>query len=171
MIELWDLYDKDRNVLNKKHIRGVPVPAGEYHIVVNIWTINMERKILITQRHPNKSFGLYWECTGGSVIAGEDSKTGALRELSEEVGITALPDDLTLLHSICLKDRIIDTYITVQDVRIENLKLQQEEVVDAKFVTYEELIIMWDNKLVIPNERFAIYRDEIKKTVDSIFLR
>ncbi|HWT27752.1 MAG TPA: NUDIX domain-containing protein, partial [Mobilitalea sp.] len=116
----------------------------------------------------DKSFGLFWECTGGSVTAGEDSITGALRELSEEVGITTTADDLTLINSICLKDRFVDTYITVQNVQLEDLKLQKEEVVNAKFVTYEELMTMWDNKLVIPKERFMNYRNEIKKVIDKL---
>lgn len=168
MGELWDLYDENRRLLNKIHTRGVPVPAGEYHIVVNIWTINMEGNILITQRHPDKSFGMFWECTGGSVTAGEDSISGALRELSEEVGIYAKAEELTLINSICLKDRFVDTYITMQDVHLEELKLQPEEVINARFVTYQELIKMWESKLVIPKERFETYRNQIKKVVNSI---
>lgn len=32
-----------------------------------------------------------WECVGGSVIKGEDSLQGALREAKEEVGVDLLP--------------------------------------------------------------------------------
>lgn len=55
MSELWDLYDKYRKPLNKIHTRGVPLSKGEYHIVVDIWTINKDGKILIDKRHPNKN--------------------------------------------------------------------------------------------------------------------
>lgn len=162
MNELWDLYDDNRVLLNKKHIRGVPVPIGEYHIVVDVWTINKDKKVLITQRHPDKPFGLLWECTGGSIIAGEDSKLGALRELSEEVGINTNTDELIPIHSIRLHDRFVDTYITIQDVYLADLNLQAEEVVDAKFVSFIELNEMWENGLVVPKERFNIYRKEIE---------
>ncbi len=43
----------------------------EYHIVTDIWTINLEGKLLLTQRHPDKTFGLWWECTGGSAKVGK----------------------------------------------------------------------------------------------------
>ena len=29
MIELWDLYDENRVLLNKKHVRGVPNKCGK----------------------------------------------------------------------------------------------------------------------------------------------
>ena len=162
MIELWDLYDENRVLLNKKHVRGVPILKGTYHIVVDVWTINMDKKVLITQRHQCKPFGLLWECTGGSIITGEDSKLGAQRELSEEVGIIANTDEFIPIHSIRIHDRFVDTYITIQDVCLDDLKLQAEEVVDAKFVSYTELNEMWENGLVVPKERFNIYRKEIE---------
>jgi len=38
-------------------------------------------------RHPNKKeYSNYWENTGGSVLSGETSKVGAIRELFEETG-------------------------------------------------------------------------------------
>lgn len=43
MTELWDLYTENRISLNKKHVRGIPISKGEYHIVVDIWTINKSK--------------------------------------------------------------------------------------------------------------------------------
>ena len=80
-MELWDVYDKNRNKTGKTHVRGVPMAEGEYHIVTDIWTINLEGKLLLTQRHPDKTFGLWWECTGGSAKVGESSLESVLREL------------------------------------------------------------------------------------------
>lgn len=165
MAELWDLYDEDRMLLNKKHIRGIPVPKGAYHIVVDVWTINKGGKILITQRHPDKPFGLLWECTGGSITVGENNKMGALRELSEEIGIDVNADELIPIHSIRLNDRFVDTYITIQDICLKDLKLQVEEVVDAKFVSYAELNEMWEKGLVVPKERFKIYQKEFESYI------
>jgi len=48
MIELWDLYDENRNSLNKTHISGYEKLPGEYHIVSEIWTINEKGEILLT---------------------------------------------------------------------------------------------------------------------------
>ena len=110
-MELWDVYDENRKLTGKTHERGVPLGPGEYHIIADVWTVNQRSEILLTRRHPDKPYGLLWECTGGSVLTGENSVEGALRELSEEVGIHASKDELHLIHSICLKERFVDTYI------------------------------------------------------------
>jgi len=171
MVEIWDLYDENYTLLNKKHIRGVPIPIGEYHIVVNVWIINKDGKILLTKRHPDKPFGLLWECTGGSVIEGEDSVIGALRELNEEVGLKVKAEDLVPIHNIRLSDRFVDTYITIQDIKLENLILQAEEVIDAKLVSIEELNHMWKKGEVVPKERYKMYQKElmgyITKTIEN----
>ena len=36
-MELWDLYDAQRQPMNKLQMRGKPIPEGYYHIVVFIW--------------------------------------------------------------------------------------------------------------------------------------
>jgi 8-oxo-dGTP pyrophosphatase MutT (NUDIX family) len=161
MIELWDLYDEDRKPLNKTHVRGIPLSQGEYHIVVDIWTITKAGKILIDKRHPNKKFGGLWECTGGSVIAGEDSVTGALRELEEEVGIKASSEELILIDSIRLEDRFADIYILYKDIDINSLALQEEEVIDAKLVTLSELDELCSNNMLASKKLYKNYRDKI----------
>lgn len=156
------MYDEDRKPLLKQQVRGMPIPKGCYHIVVDVWTLNRQGEFLLTQRHPSKKYGLLWECTGGSILTGEDSITGVLRELKEETGICALAEDLTLLHSIRLEERFVDTYITVQDIKLEDLKLQEEEVVGARFVSFKELSDMWEKGLVVPRERIRMYKDKLE---------
>ncbi len=163
MEELWDLYDENRIFLNRQFIRGPIIPEGTYHIVADIWTVNDKGEILITKRHPDKPYGLYWECTGGSVIAGEDSMTGALRELSEEVGIFTKAEELKLIHSARLANRFVDTYITMQEITLEDLRLQPEEVVEAKFVSFIELVELWEEGILLPKERFKEYIGVIEK--------
>ena len=82
---------------------------GEYHIVTDIWTINLEGKLLLTQRHPNKTFGLWWECTGGSAQAGETSLDSVLRERLKKSGIHPRPEEVRLMHSTIRPDRFVDT--------------------------------------------------------------
>lgn len=161
MSELWDLYDQDRKPLNKTHVRGIPTSKGEYHIVVDIWTINSNGEILIDKRHPNKKFGGFWECTSGSVIIGEDSITGALRELEEELGIKATSEELILIQSIQSHDSFVDTYVINKDISIESLILQEEEVTEAKFVTLNELDDLCLSNKIVMKEGYKIYRDKI----------
>lgn len=166
-MERWDLYDENRMKIGSTHMRGTPLENGTLHLVVNIWTINGDNQILLTKRHPTKPYGLLWECTGGSVLVGESSIEGAMRELAEEVGVRATAEELILLHTTKWKDRFIDTYITKQDITLEDIKLQQEEVVDAKFVSFEELCKLWKSGGMIPKERFRLYRNRIEQYLEE----
>lgn len=145
MAEYWDLYDCNRMPLGKLHRRGDEVPAGEYHLVVEIWTRDDAGRFLISRRHPDKPFGLYWECTGGSVVAGEDSLTGAVRELEEELGIRVAAEELRYVFT-SINERntnsIYDTYEVRWNGDLSELTLQEGEVVDAKWVDYDELCAM-----------------------------
>ncbi|WP_083787583.1 NUDIX domain-containing protein [Holdemania filiformis] len=46
-----------------------------------------QEELLLTQRHPDKLYGLVWEMNGGPVLAGEINRKGACRELREEAGL------------------------------------------------------------------------------------
>lgn len=91
-MELWDLYDEHRNKLGRTHVRGEALPEDGYHLVVHVWITDGKGRYLISQRAETRpTCPLMWECVGGSVLAGEDSLTGALREAKEEVGVDLDP--------------------------------------------------------------------------------
>ena len=100
MPELWDVYDAQRNRKPGSHVRGTPLAPGDFHLVVEIWTFTPDGRVLLTLRHPDKHFGGKWECTGGSVVQGEDSLTGARRELLEETGLSMAGSAPTLLTTL-----------------------------------------------------------------------
>ncbi len=166
-MELWDLYDENRTLLGKTHVRGVPLQEGEYHLVTDIWLVRQDGKVLITKRHPKKIWGNMWECTGGSALAGEESRHSAARELAEEVGVAVDPAELKLLNTIRIKDRFVDTYAVVRDLEVKDLTLQAEEVTDAKFVDFTELTQIWQNNNLVPRERFLQYRDILWNFVEE----
>ena len=86
-MEIWDLYDENRNIVGEQ-IRGEELPDNGYHLVVHVWIKNSKGQYLISQRAADRqSCPLMWECQGGSVLKGESSLQGALREVKEEVGI------------------------------------------------------------------------------------
>lgn len=56
MPEYFDLYNERREPLGEIHERGKPLPDGKFHIVANILPVNLDGKILITKRSPEKKF-------------------------------------------------------------------------------------------------------------------
>jgi len=158
MAEIWDLYDSQRQDMHQTMQRGDPVPEGAHHVVVDIWTLTPDGRFLLTQRAPGKRFAGMWECTGGSVVSGENSLQGALRELEEETGMHAEPEGLELMHSVRVFERFVDTYLHRAEVDLSQLHLQDCEVCDAKLVSYAELCELFQAGTVMPRERFPLYR-------------
>lgn len=138
MAEYWDLYDCEGNKTGETMRRGDPIPKGKYHLVVDVWTVNKEGFLLLTQRCSEKTFPFMWECTGGSLIADEKPIDGAVRELREETGIIAQADELIDLGVMLGKTAIHRDYMLKRDVKLSELSLQVEEVMDARYVTTEE---------------------------------
>ena len=144
-MEILDLYDKDGNKLNITHERGTPLKENEYCIAVDVWIKNEKEQILLTQRHPSKIYPMKWECTSGFVKTGEDSLSGALREVSEEIGIKLDKNEGKKIHRITRYNIniIFDIFMFVKNIDISKLKLQNEEVINIKWVLKEELIEMF----------------------------
>ena len=99
-MEIWDLYTADRKLTGKTMIRGEETPEGLYHLGVHAWVRNSEGKYLISQRAAwRDACPLMWETVAGSVVAGEDSLTGVLREVKEEIGLDFAPEQARLVYS------------------------------------------------------------------------
>ena len=140
MSEIWELVDGNKRKTGILHERidCERIPKGLFHIVVEIWTKTPDGEILLTQRSPEKPMGLRWECTMGSVLVGEESRDGAVRELAEETGISAKKEDLIFLGDSFYDNWIVDSYLYLPK-EMPKLSLQAEEVCDAKFVPAEEM--------------------------------
>jgi len=149
MAEYWDLYDADRKLLGRTIKRGDVFAEGEYYVCCEIWVQNSEGKFLMTQRHPDKKAGGLWEFTGGGVLAGETTKQAAVREVQEELGIRIEESELTLLEVYQHKNYFMDIFVVKKDVNVSALTLQPEEVVDAKWVSHEELLHMIAEKQTV----------------------
>ena len=139
MSEYFDLYTADRRRLGRRIQRGAPVPHGEYHIVVQIMTVNSRGEILLTQRVPEKTSGGRWECSGGCAISGETSREAAVRELFEETGIRTNTAEISLEWTLTTESMLRDFYMVHRDIPLEDLVLQSAEVCAAKWVTFDRL--------------------------------
>ncbi len=142
--ELWDVYDKDRNLTGKLHRRGDPFEKGEYHLVVHGWILTPDGKVFSTQRDYNKGFGGMWECTGGSALAGEDSLTAILREVYEETGLKLdKSKGEIVIRESCGEDYFFgDVWLFRQDVDLGDVVLLEGETRDKALFTPEEILDM-----------------------------
>lgn len=171
MAELWDIYDKNKNKTGRFAERGVyEFKSGEYHLVVVALIINSKKEILITKRaETKKKEPLKWELTGGGVQAGETSLQGILRETSEEIGMRFAPKDATFLKEIRKNDvpsAFKDIWLFKNNSQIEDIKFEDGEVIDAKWVTIEQFLEMKENKEMISTIDFGI--DEYKLALEKI---
>ena len=148
--EYWDLYDKNLQKTGEVLLRGDPVPDGKYHLVCEIVVNDTNGRILLTKRHPDKPYPLFWECSGGSVLAGEEPIDGAVRELFEETGIKAEKEELADLGVTYGNHAIYYNYLLRRDIELFNVTLQAEETVDAKLADKAEYDKMVNENEIVP---------------------
>ena len=142
-MEKWDLLDADGNPTGKTIVRGEPLHAGMYHLVEHIWIVDSKGRLLIQQRNPNlRLMPGVWAANSGSAQAGEDSESAARRELFEELSIRTAPGELVYGGRMRRRNSFTDLWILYRDIDVSSLRLQKEEVAQAKWVTTEQLIDM-----------------------------
>ena len=161
MAEIWDLVDNNGTLVGIDWQRAEhdKIPEGLYHPCVEIW-VRIGDRVLITQRHPNKSDGLKYDVPGGAVVKGESLSIGAVRELFEEVGIEVGEDELLCLGTLTSGNVYAASYLLTID-SLPPLTLQPTEVVGYKLVTGEELENMRELLTKGTYRRYLVYRDRI----------
>lgn len=151
MSEYWDLYDGRRQPLGRTHPRGRALVYGEYHIVVFAWVVDPAGRVLMTRRAPEKSYGGYWECTGGCVFAGETSDEAARRELREETGVDTAPGELLLVRALRRVDDFADIYIVTRRAADVRPRTQDGETDRARWLTLAEYDALLAEGRVVPS--------------------
>ncbi len=161
-MELWDIYDINRNKTGKTIMRGCTLGQGEYHIAVQVCVFNSKGQMLIQQRTPFKDdWANMWDITAaGSVISGETSQQAAQRELSEELGIDMDFSDVRPRFTVNFDRGFCDVYDVLADVDTESLVLQKEEVQAVRWADRRQILEM------IENGKFITY---YKSFIELIF--
>ena len=157
-MELWDIYDENRNLKAGTMVRGEPIKAGDYHLVVHVCVFNSRGEMLIQKRQPFKSgYSGLWDITvGGSAVHGDTSREAAHRELLEEVGLDLDFTGVLPRLSVNFTDGFDDIYVMHADVDADTLKLQYEEVEAVKWATEAEILEMIENGVFIPYYKHLI---------------
>jgi len=166
-MELWDIYDKNRQrtgkVIERNEFLELKGNENEWWIEVNACVFNSKNEMLIQQRQTHKkAFPGIWEFTaGGYAISGESSQEAIRRELFEEIGVSIdfrnnLPSFTVNAKSYFTVNTksysaFCDYYLVeLNDLDITTLKLQEEEVLAVKWATEQEIFEMIDNGEFVP---------------------
>lgn len=166
-MEIWDLYDENKNLTGRTMVRGEVIPDNCYHLVVHVWIKNDKGEFLISQRaEDRKSCPFMWECSGGSVLQGETSVEGAIREVKEELGIDLSPEEGQLIYSKVRKivdgDRfndIMDVWLFEYNGEVDLKKATTSEVRDYKWMKKFEIKEYFDEKKLV--QTLGYFFDEV----------
>lgn len=155
--EVWDLYNEKRELLGIDHIRGEQLPIDGYHLVVHVWIRNSKGEYLISQRSANRpTYPLMWECVGGSVVKGEKSLQGAVREVKEEVGVDLIPENGRLLFTMTRKiidgkifNDITDVWLFDYDGEVNLSNATTDEVAQVAWMSRSQIQELFEENMLI----------------------
>ena len=137
-MELVDVYNNKHEKMGYTKGRK-ELENGEFRLSCFVWIINDKDEILIQQRLSTaKNCPNMWETTSGGASEGDDALSGVLRELEEELGFKANKDDLRFIGSYARVNDFVEVFLLKSNISISELKLQEDEVQAAKWVTIKE---------------------------------
>jgi len=173
MEELIDVLDENGIKTGEVLPRSEIHKRGAWHRLIVIAIVNEKNQVLMQQRSYNKEKnpGLWDISVAGHITTGQDSLAAAKREINEEVsvniGYTVDIKDFRYMFSYRVEERVNENYMDRQffdffilrknELKIEDITIQESEVEQVKFVDISELNKMIQNKEVI--ERDAVYRE------------
>ena len=178
-MELLDICNEDGFPTGETVSRDIAHRDGILHRTAHVWVVRKKEAgydILLQKRSMEKdSFpGLYDTSSAGHIPAGEESLPSALRELAEELGIVAQPQELSYagmfriqydknFHGKRFRDNeVARVYVYQEPVEIEDLTLQASEVEEVRWFDLEEVyreIQTSRNRFCVPLVGMQVLRD------------
>lgn len=155
-MDYLDVLDEHGDYTGRVEARDVCHKEGLWHRAVVLFLINSKNEVLLQKRSASKKlWPNMWDVTaGGHVLAGEFGFEAATREMKEELGIEIKQNEILFLEGIVtsnLKGEIKNNhfneyFVCHKDVKIEDIKIQEEEVTEVKWFSKEEILEMIANK-------------------------
>ena len=176
-MEYFDIRNKDGSLTGEVKERTLVHRDGDIHGTSHVWIVRLDENghcdLLLQKRSANKdSFpGCYDISSAGYIPAGDDFVESALRELKEELGIDAQPEELEdcgfkrkvvdqIFHGKKFKDNQISKVFKMKrnDLDISKLKLQKEEIESIMWMDFKECVdAVKSNKI-----KSCIFLDELE---------
>lgn len=162
MIDVLNEYtgEKTGEIISKNEAHSKGIWHGSIHVLI----VNTDKSKTLLQKRSieKKLYPNTWDiAVGGHISAGEDDITSAKRELEEELGLN--PEKLKiekvdrvtekLNNNGIISNEYVSIFIAYANIDINDIKLQVEEVSEAKWCTKEELNKFIEDKEIIPHVR------------------
>jgi len=173
MEELIDVLDENGIKTGEIVSRTEVHKRGLWHRAICVAIVNEKNQILMQQRSykKDKNAGMWDISVAGHISTGQDAISAAAREINEEVsvnlGYNVEIKDFRYMLSFRKEQEIKEDYIERQfydffilrkvGLKEEDIKMQESEVEQIKFVDISELNKMIENKEVV--ERDAVYKE------------
>lgn len=138
-MELLDVYDINKNKLNKTVVRGEDkLKPDEYIRGVSIFIKNGIRFLM---QLTSKEKGSVYAVTSGCVTHGNEVIDQAVIECKEELGLDISKDNLKYMGSVYIDNIIIDSFLYEDDRDLEefDFHLQKEEVSKILWLSKDEI--------------------------------
>lgn len=164
-MEYIDIFDENNNPIGEVKEKTQAHEEGNFHRTAHIWIMNDKKELLLQKRSATKkSHPNCWDISGaGHIRAGESVIEGAIRELKEELGVEATEKDLKYIATIKSTKNPKNmefgyVYLLRCNKKIEDYIFEDKEVSEVKYVYYEELEKMVEDKV----EGLLIHEEEYK---------
>lgn len=109
-----------------------------------------------------------WECVGCSVVKGEDSLQGAVRETKEEVGIDLNPESGQVLFTKTRKiiegkifNDILDVWLFEHDGEVDLSNATTDEVAQVAWMNQEQIKELFEHNMFV--ETLEYFFTEVDK--------
>lgn len=181
-LELFDIRTIDGTLTGEVKERSMVHRDGDIHGTSHVWVVRKNEMngfdVLLQKRSADKDAfpGCYDISSAGHIPTGCDFLESAVRELEEELGIIAKPDEL---HFIGMHEGLIETqfygkpfrnyeisavYVFNKEIDIEDLDLQKDEVESVLWMDAEECLTQMTNG-VLQN---CIFLDEFTMLLNKL---
>lgn len=170
-MEYIDIFDENNNSTGEIKEKTEAHEEGNFHRTAHIWIMNDKKELLLQKRSATKkSHPNCWDISGaGHIRTGETVIEGAIRELSEELGIKANADDLRFIAIVkSTKDpqnqEFGYVYLLKSNNEIKDYTFEDNEVSEVKYVYFEDLEKMVEDR----SKGLLIHEEEYKKLFEFI---
>lgn len=182
-MEYFDIVDEDGQPTGQVVAREKAHREDILHRTVHMWIVRKKDgkiQVLLQKRSRNKDSypGRYDTSSAGHIQAGDSPIKTACREIGEELGIRALPEDFRFIGhfrihfaeefygKIFRDNEVVFVYIYRKPVRIGDLKFQEDEVEGAAWFDLDELLRLTaekDPRFCVTEAGLRVLRDALRE--------